>query len=173
MRPEIKYGRDVPMAWWPKAAWSSVYGRMSPSREVVSAICRSMSDCEDLPHWFRERNDLLPELPILLLIPGLYPPVVVAGLGFSTPEELRDACRETWGVKTGLIEKFSTVFDWDDIRDREGQMRREDVAEAMAYAFIDRIAKHKASPRTDPYKQFKYSNPTERKVFTVDGMRPK
>ena len=168
MRPQIVYDSTIPHAFWPKRS-IIVYpdGRQvaGPIKEMLSAVCRSLQDCQDIPYWLRQREDLLPEKPILLLIPGVFPPPVVAGLGFSTAEELRDAALEVWSVKTGKIERFGDVFDWDDIRDREGRMRKEDVAEAVAYAFSDRIAKHKASPITDPWKQFQYPNPTAKVSF--------
>ena len=167
-RPQIRYSRDVPQAFWPKRSMI-IYpdGRQvaGPIRELLSAVCRSLADCQDIPHWLRERNDPIPEKPILILVPGVNPPPLLAGLGFSTAEELRDAAVEVWSVQTGKMEKYGDVYNWDEIREREGQMRREDVAEAVAYAFTDRIARHKASPRTDPWKQFQYYRPANPTSF--------
>ena len=154
--PPIDYS-GVPMAYWP-AQTRLPNGTKSPPRDKLSAVCRSMSDCADLVHWFGNRADFCPDLPILLLIPGA--PSLIAGLSFATAAELRDCAMEVWGVKTGS--DAHKRFDNDELRERHGLARREDVAALTQEAFWERNLRHKASPVTDPWKQFKYPNPTQR-----------
>ena len=75
--PFIDY-HDVPMAYWPKATYDEGT-RVTRPKEVISAVCRSMADCNELVKWFDSQPNFCPDLPVLLLIPGL-PPQLVAGL---------------------------------------------------------------------------------------------
>lgn len=132
-----------------------------------SAVCRSMKDCDELVKWFDNRPDFCPDNPVLLLIPNVHPPIAVCGMGFATAAEMQDACREAWGVHLARQEKTGGQFDFDDLREREGMIERSKLAEAAQYAFWDRVKRHRASPVTDPFKQFRYPNPRNRVVFPL------
>lgn len=142
---------------------TSLVGRMS-------AVCHSLKDCQDLVHFFDNQPDFCPNLPVLLMIPGVWPPVPVVGLGYATAAELRDTCVDAWCVKSGRAAKDQLAY-FDDQRERNGLMERSKVAEMTQYAFWDRTKRHKASPVTDPVKQFRYFNPKHRVVFHMDGLR--
>ena len=58
-----------------------------------------------------------------------------------------------------------SLQNYDEVRERNGLMRREAVAEAMHDALTRKIAEHKASPVTNPFRQPKYPNPTNKKQF--------
>lgn len=131
----------------------------------MSAVCRSMKDCVELVKWFDNQPNFCPEQPVLLLIPGVFPPPVVCGMGMATTSEISEACVETWGRKEALLASKGQIFDYDDLRERAGDIRREDAQAAIAYAFTDRIARHKASPVTDPFRQLRYPNPTHKTQF--------
>ncbi len=137
--------------WWP--------------RPIVSAVCRNLKDCQELVKWFDDKPNFCPDQPILLMIPGVDPPVVVAGCGWATVAELRDCCLEAWTVKRDRFKKLGEVLDFDSLRERHGDIPRDKKVEAMQYAVQDRIDRHKASPRTDPWKQFHYPNPTHKVKF--------
>ena len=154
--PDIDYA-DVPMAYWPSID-TQPNGNVLARRDKVSAVCRSMGDCNDLVHWFGNQPDFCPYLPILLLIPDAH--TLLTGLGYATAAELRDCACETWGVKTGA--DAYKRFNNDELRERSGLARKEDVQAFTQEAFAARIRRHKASPITDPWKQFKYPNPTQR-----------
>lgn len=154
--------RDVPMAYWPKATYYPD-GSVGQGKDRISAVCRSMADCNDLVHWFNDQPNFCPYLPVLLLIPGA--PTIISGLGFSTAAELRDCCIEVWGVKTGG--DAHKRFNGDELRERYGYARKEDVPAMVQEAFWERTQRHKASPVTDPVRQMKYPNPTNRTVFQV------
>lgn len=153
---------DVPHAYWPNATFFPD-GHKGPAKDCISAVCRSMADCNELVKFFDNQPNFCPDLPVLLLIPGN--PTLVSGMGFATVAELRDCCIEVWGVKTGS--DAHKRFDGNEIREQLGMARREDVAEMTREAFFERRLRHKASPITDPVRQYQYPNPTGKTVHSV------
>lgn len=161
--PRIDY-RDVPMAFWPRAKFIAEQ-RISIPTEVISAVCRSMTDCNELVKWFGNEPNFCPHLAVLLLIPepaGINP-VLITGLGYSTAAELRDCAIETWGMHTSSDN--AKRFNTDELREQYGYARKEDVAALTQEAFRERVARHRASPITDPVRQFQYPNPTNKTLF--------
>ena len=132
-------------------------------RGHVSAVCHTMKDCEDLVYYFGNRPDFCPQQPIILMIPGAMKQV--HGMGFATAAELRDCCMEVWSVTLERIAKKGAAMDFDDLRERAGAMRKEDVAVAAQYAFHERVKRQKASPVTNPSKQYRYNRPKNPKQF--------
>lgn len=131
-----------------------------------SAVCRSLLDCADLVHKFRG-IDFYPEygpmLPVLLLVPGA--PQQIAGWGLSSIEEIRDQAVAVWEIITERLAKTGSTFDFDAAREQHGLMRRENVDAAIREAMRDRIAKHKASPVTDPPREPHYVRVNGKTVF--------
>ncbi len=146
--PSIDW-RDVPLKYWGK----------------VSAVCRSMPDCGDLVSWYGD-SEFCPIAPILLLIPGH--PVLLVGAGYATAAELRDDAVTLWGKYTARLQKTGSLMDFDEARERRGDMRREDVAARTAEAFHDRIKKHRANPVTDPARQPDYPRIRGKTVHAVE-----
>lgn len=137
----------------------------------VSAICRSHADCLDLNHWFGDEN-FEPDLPVLLVIPNPVTGEVhygqIAGLGLAPVYEIRDEAVARWELtEQALVKNGGTLLDFDALREKHGLVRREEVDAAFRNALLDRIAAHKASPVTDPSRQPRYPNPTNRMVFPV------
>ncbi len=129
----------------------------------VSAICRSMSDCLDLNHYFGLDNENFePDLPILMIFPGPRGPIYgqVAGMGLAPVYEIRDECVARWEITEERVRKTGGIVDFDVLREKAGLVERSKVDEAFRTALTDRIAAHKASPITDPPRQPKYPNPT-------------
>lgn len=153
--------KDIPMAFWPARTLVMLPdGRKigGPVRDRISAVCRSMADCDDLVAWFGGHGDFCPDLPVLVMIPGN--PKVITGEGFATASELRDCATELWGIYAGS--DAHKRFNNDEIREQLGLARREDVQEMTREAFWERTQRHRKSPVTDPVKQFQYPNPTGR-----------
>ncbi len=133
----------------------------------VSAICRSHSECLDLNHWFGDEN-FEPDLPILILIPDGAGGVVynqIDCMGLAPVYELRDQSVAVWELLEERVRRSGSVVDFDTLREKHNLMRREDVDAAVREAFMDRIRRHKANPVTDPVRQVRYPNPTQRKLF--------
>ena len=131
-----------------------------------SAVCRTAQECEDLVCWFGSA-DFCPNLPVLLLLSGTDAPIAIAGMGFATAAELRDCAVVTWHEKTAKLADDGKLLDFDALRERRGLMRREEVDAATRQALLDRIAKHKANPVSDPPRQPVYPNPTKKMRFPI------
>lgn len=129
--------------------------------EKLSAVCRTATECEELVSWFGSA-DFCPNLPIMVFVPGAQP-TLIAGFGYATAAELKDCAVYTWHHQIEKL-KAGTLLDFDDLRERHGLMRREDVDAATREAFLRRIAQHEANPVTDPFRQPVYPNPTNRTV---------
>ncbi len=129
----------------------------------LSAVCRTAAECEELVRWFGS-PDFCPNLPIMVMVPGAQP-TLIPGFGYATAAELKDCAVYTWHHQVEKLAKTGTLLDFDELRERHGLMRREDVDAATREALLRRVAQHKANPVTDPPRQPVYPNPTNRKVF--------
>ena len=123
----------------------------------LSAVCRSEAECADLVKWFGDA-DFCPFLPVMVMVPPPRQPVLIPGHGYATAAELQDCALVAWHGK---------ALNFDERRERFGLMRREDAGVAISEAITDRIARHKASPITDPFRQPQYVMPNERTLHTV------
>ena len=129
-----------------------------------SAVCLSLKDGEVLVAWFGH-PDFAPFQPVMLLVPGAMP-ISIEGHGYAPAAELRDCAVVTWGRTEEKLRKFgTTLFDIDDARERAGLLPRDQVDTAVREAMASRVAKHKASPVTDPSRQPVYPNQTGRQNF--------
>jgi len=128
----------------------------------LSAVCRTAAECEELVSWFGEPN-FCPNLPVMVFVPGAQP-TLIAGFGYATAAELKDCAVYTWYHQIEKL-KTGTLLDFDELRERHGLMRREEVDAATREAMLRRIAQHKANPVSDPFRQPVYPNPADRKVF--------
>ncbi len=129
----------------------------------LSAICRTAAECEDLVAWFGDAT-FCPFLPVLVMVPGTQP-TLIPGYGHAPAAELRDCAVVAWHSQMEKLRLRSTVLDYDALREKRGLMRREEVDAAIRNALADRIARHKSSPVTDPFRQPHYPNPTGKTVF--------
>ena len=163
--PELMAGLRVPPIDWRGVP----YHIRQRYENRVSALCTSVQECEDLVRWFGA-EDFCPFLPVLLMVPGTGG-ILLSGLGLATVSELRDDAVGLWHLKSERMEKHGSLIDFDEARERHGQMRREDVPAAISEALRERARKHLANPVTDPARQPIYPNPTEKVVYSVDGLK--
>lgn len=132
----------------------------------VSAVCRNLTECEELTRWYGDAT-FMPYLPVLLLYPDH--PTLLVGLGYASASELRDDAVNLWGkfsermAKTGSIMRLSG----DEVREKYGLARKEDVTNLTAEAFQQRILQHKASPVTDPFREPQHVRVNRKTVHTV------
>lgn len=148
----------------PPIDWRGVsYQNRKAFQGKISALCKSLQDCEDLPKWFGDVN-FCPFKPVLLLIPGHQPTAIIAE-GYATAAELRDCAVYYWETNTAKAEKGQSLIDFDVAREQAGMLERSKVDAAVREALWERAKKHKASPVTDPMRQPWYRNPTGRIVF--------
>ncbi len=137
----------------------------------LSAVCRSLSDCNELVKWFGEAT-FCPDLPILVMVPGAQP-TLIPGFGFASAAELRDCAVVAWGRQSEKIAQQGSVLDYNALREKRGLMRREEADAAIREALHDRIRKHRASPVTDPFREPQYVRPNERTLFPITQEMPK
>jgi hypothetical protein len=143
--------------------WSGV-----PAQYVgkCSAVCRTLQECQELVRHFGDA-DFAPFLPVLVMVPGAAAPTAITGLGYATAAELQDCAVVTWETQVGRS------LDFDALREKHGLMRREEVDAATREALLQRVAKHKANPISDPPRQPQRPNPTQRRNFVIDKEAPR
>ena len=154
--PEIIVRHYIPPIDW----------RGVPFRYVgkASAVCRTFVDCEELVRWFGD-PDFCPYLPVLVKAPNGW--TAITGLGLAPAAELQDCAIVLWRRQEEALAKTGSILDFDAARERHGLMRKEDVSAAMADALTRRIARHKANPVTDPFRQPRYVRVNGKTVFPV------
>ena len=136
--------------------------------EKASAVCRTLVDCKELIKWFGDA-EFAPFLPVLVHAPAGW--TAITGMGYATAAELQDCAVVLWQTQEERLKKFGTLMDFDTLREKAGLVRKEDLTNVVAQTFRDRLAKHKANPRTDPIRQPKYPKWRDRQVFLLDGIR--
>ena len=121
----------------------------------VSAVLRSLQECEDLVKMFGH-EDMRPTKPILILIPGHTDHqgrpvhILVAGEGEATAAELRDLCVTTWFRAIAKLGKTGGLVDFQALREKAGLLPREQFDSAFRDALARRIKQHKQNPVSDP-----------------------
>ncbi len=128
----------------------------------VSAVCRSMKDCEDLVYWFGDA-EFCPYQGVLLLIPEH--PVLLVGMGYASAAELKDDAVQLWGKYSDRLHKTGEIVNFDELREKARLPRREDVKHLTAEAFHERIKAHKANPVMDPPRQPLYPRVRGKTIF--------
>lgn len=135
----------------------------------VSAVCRSLEECNDLVSLFAglDFSPLEgPLYPVLLMVPGSPTHQQIAGWGLCDIYELRDMAVYVWNVTVERLKKNNgQLVDFDSLREKHGLMRREDVEAAVGEAFDDVIRRQKASPITNPSRQPNYPKVRGKTVF--------
>ena len=158
--PELPIALAVPFIDWrsvPRQLRDNYIGK-------VSAVCRTKEECADLVHWFGH-EDFCPFLPVLITVPGA--PQLLAGQGLSTASELRDMAVAIWEIITERLLKTGSTVNFDELREKNGQMRREEVDAAIRESFVDRIRRHRKNPRTDPPRVPHYVRINARTMHSV------
>ncbi len=135
-------------------------------RGKLSAVCRTLQDCDELPRWFGS-SDFMPNLPVMVMVPGADGPTLIAGMGYATAAELRDCAVLAWSKQVDNLAATGSLADFDALREKHGLMRREEVDAAAREAMRRRVAQHRANPRTDPFRQMVYPNPKQRMNFPI------
>lgn len=134
-------------------------GVPTPLQGRVSAVCRSLAECQDLVAWYGDAA-FCPFQPVLLLLPvGL--PISINGDGYASAAELQDCAVTLWERRIS----GEGAFNIDEARERAGLPERGKVDQLIREALWDAAQKHKASPVTNPGRQPEYPNPTGKVQF--------
>lgn len=137
-------------------------------RNDVSAAVRSQRDIEDIGHAFGK--NYRPRAPIMVLGPDNRTVILIVGDGVTEASELQDLAAEAYGKQEETIRKTGNGSDFASLREKRGLWRKEEFGTVFAEALQERIRKHKANPRTDPFRQPRMPD-TGKTVFAVNGMK--
>ena len=130
----------------------------------VSAVCRSLQECEDLIRWFGN-GDFCPAKPVLIAIPDH--PQIIDCQGYAPVDELRDLAVVIWETVTERLAEHGNIHNMDEMRWKHGYPEREKADAMIREAMYERIRKHKANPITDPFRQMIYPNPANRTLMVA------
>lgn len=154
----IQVGRSIPPIDW--------HGVPVQYKGKCSAVCRSAEDCAGLVRWFGDPS-FAPFLPVIVLVPGADAPTLIAGFGYATAAELQDCAVVTWHQQTERLQRQGALLNFDELRERRGLLPRDQVDSAVRQAMLDRIARHKANPISDPFRKPLYPNPNQRTLHPI------
>ena len=127
--------------------------RQGPLAGRLSAVVRNAEDASELARTLGGR-DVKARRPVMVDVGGTRK--LIVGDGEATAAELADLAAKA-------VE--ASEPDFDKLRERGGQMRREEVPAAMRNAMLDRIARHRANPVTDPERQPDYRGRYTKRYF--------
>ena len=130
----------------------------------ASAVCRTLGECEDLVKWFGDAS-FAPFLPVLVKAAGGW--TAITGWGYASAAELQDCAVVLWHRQAEKMQKQGALVNLDELRERHGLMRREEVMPGIADALSRRIKQHKQNPITDPFRQPEYARAGNKTVHTV------
>ncbi len=98
-----------------------------------------------------------PTAPIMLVGPDGRTPIILITEGEVEAAELQDMALEAIGNQEERISSFGRGLNFDELRERDGYVRREDAGNAIKDAIAARIAHHLQNPVTDPFRQPRYA----------------
>ena len=152
----------------PPVVWDGVALNLKYNYEGrVSAVCRSMQECEDLVRWFGD-GDFCPVMPVLVAIPDH--PQVIDCQGYAPVDEIRDLAVLIWETVSEQIATRGSVHNGDELRWKHGYPDREAADAMIREAMFERIRKHRQNPITDPFRQMNYPRVAGKTLHTVaDG----
>ena len=129
----------------------------------VSAVCRTLQECEDLVHWFGNAA-FCPYQPVIIHGPGGW--TLLIGAGYAPAAELRDLAVTTWNRQAlALKANNGNLTNLEELRERYGAAPQKDKMNAIAEAVRERIKRHKANPITDPERKPRYVRVRGRTTF--------
>ncbi len=135
--------------------WTGVPSGYRLPEPRVSAVVRSVAEAGELVHYFGGNAKFCPLDPILLMVPApdQVHLVLVQGMGFATAAEMQDLCVVSFARGLESIERTGSIMDFAKFREQEGWLPQSEVRAATGNAFRDRMARHRANPRTDPPRE--------------------
>jgi hypothetical protein len=136
----------------------------------VAAAARRAKDIQEIRHMFGA--GAMPKAPIAVLGPDGNSIIMVVGDGVTEASELQDIAAEAYDRQAETIKRTGNGSDFAGLREKHGYRRKEDFDRALREALQERIARHKASPITDPFRVPKMPAPENGAVqFAVNGTK--
>ena len=125
---------------------------LSPDYAGSVHALSNMAEIRDLSYSLGGRS-VMPKREIVLIGPDGHSPIVIPGLGVTEAAELEDIATEVYESQEKKLRAGKEIVDFDQLREEEGLPTREEFDPLFRQALRDRIAKHKANPRTDPARE--------------------
>ena len=95
-------------------------------------------------------RDRMPTQPLMVYGPDDYMPILVVGGGVTEAAEMQDLAEEALGKQEENVKKYGRAFDFDDARERNGMIRREDFGKVLSDALQRNADYLKRNQVTDP-----------------------
>lgn len=118
----------------------------------VSAGVRGHREAAGISRMFGSPS-YKPRAPILLVGPDGRVPILLIGDGVTEAAELEDMAQEAIDRQEAQIAAGGRGMNFDELRERSGQVRRDQVDTQIREAVSTRIKHHLQNPRTDPFRQ--------------------
>lgn len=129
-----------------------IHKLLSPAYANTVHAVNNATEARDLAHRLGGRA-AKPAREIVLVGPDGHTPVVIPGLGVTEAAELEDISIAVYEKQEKRLREGKPQVDFDALREREGLPPTKDFDPLFRQAVRDRIAKHRANPRTDPERQ--------------------
>lgn len=126
-----------------------IYQLLSPEYANSVHAVNDAKEAHDLAYRLGGRA-VMPMREIVLIGPDGRTPIVIPGLGVTEAAELEDLALEIYERKEQRLREGKPLVDFDALREEAGLPSRQEFDPLFRQALRDRIAKHRASPRTDP-----------------------
>lgn len=141
----------------------------------VSAGAQGHQEAAGISTMFGSRH-FKPTAPILLVGPDGRVPILLIADGDTEAAELEDLAQEAINQQEEQLAAGGRGMDFDKLREKHGQVRREDVDVSIREAIQRRIDHHKANPVTDPFREPRQilgnRYPMSRAAGWVEGRTP-
>jgi hypothetical protein len=117
-------------------------------RGKVDGIVRNAADAREIGAAFG--RSYRPKKPIMVVGPDARTVILVVGDGTAEAAELEDLAQMALARQEERVRRHGRGIDIDALREKHGEMRREDVDAAARNAFADHARKRQQNQRTMP-----------------------
>jgi hypothetical protein len=129
-----------------------IYHLLEPKYAATVHAVNNAADARDLSHRLGGRA-VMPKREIVLVGADGQTAIVIPGAGVTEAAELEDVALEAYEAQEAKLRAGKPLVDFDELRERAGLPPRKEFDSLFRQAMQDRIARHKANPRTDPARQ--------------------
>lgn len=125
------------------------YRLLSPEYAATIHAVDGIAEAGDLSYRLGGRASK-PVREVVLIGADGRTPVVIPGAGVTEAAELEEIALEVYERQVKKLRAGRPLVDFDAMREREGRPLRAEFDPLFRQALRDRIARHRARPRTDP-----------------------
>ena len=122
-------------------------------RGTAPVAATGAQEAANLVEMFGKGRSFRPQAPVLLWGADNRTPILIMTEGDVEVSELQDLAEEAIGMQAERVAATGRGLDYDALREKHGNVRRDKVPQAISDAIQERIAHHKQNPVTDPFRQ--------------------